>query len=66
MSEADRQPSEADRILGNLRSLRQEIIDAWSARGVILTPEEREALREEIQLTCELLSGLAPSKPRRV
>ena len=50
--------SEAQRILGDLRVLRRQIIDAWHERSVILTGEEQESLRAEIKYTCEILSGL--------
>lgn len=50
--------SEAERIFTDLRSLRRNVIDAWQARGVILTAEERRELRDEIRETCALLEDL--------
>jgi hypothetical protein len=49
---------EADRILADLRSLRQSILVAWNERAVILTREEQQELREEIKDTCEILNNL--------
>jgi uncharacterized protein YukE len=50
--------SEAQQILADLRGLRRQIIDAWHERGVILSKEEQQQLRDEIKYTCELLSAL--------
>lgn len=50
--------SELERIVGGLNRLRQQIIDAWQERSVILTRTEQEQLRHEIKDTCEVLSGL--------
>ena len=51
--------SEGDRILSDLRKLRDTIIVAWEERGVILSREERYELQREIMETCELLTQLA-------
>lgn len=69
MSGADRQSaktsnvtpirdSEADRILMNLRRLREDVINAWFERAVILTSDEQQSLRSEIRQTCQLLTDL--------
>ena len=50
--------SEAEAILQNLRSLRDQIVTAWHERGVILDAEERVALRDEIKQTCDFLTDL--------
>ncbi len=50
--------SEADAILSNLRSLRDQIVTAWRERGVVLNSEERASLRSEIQQTCKFLTDL--------
>lgn len=52
---------EAQIILANMKALRQHIIDAWQARGVVLTVEEQRELRAEIKQTCELLTALTAS-----
>ena len=49
---------EVDQILTNLRSLRDEMVTAWSERCVLLTREEQEILHVEIQQTCALLIDL--------
>jgi len=51
-------PSEAERILRDLRRLREAIVIAWEERGVIMSRDEREELRQEIEETCDLLSQL--------
>lgn len=51
-------PSEADRILHELRRLRETIVVAWDERAVILSREERHELRQEIKETCDLLTQL--------
>ena len=51
-------PPEAELILGNLRSLRDQIVTAWRERGVLLTADERVELRNEIKETCEFLESL--------
>jgi hypothetical protein len=69
MSDTSQQPtnvvdigvSEADRLLNNLRKLREELINAWFERGVMLTPDEQVRLRDEIRQTCALLSDLTAS-----
>ncbi len=50
--------SEAERLLANLRSLRNDIVTAWRERAVILTREERTKLRDEIKQTCQFLDDL--------
>jgi hypothetical protein len=50
--------AEADSILENLRALRDQIVTAWSERGVVLSREEQVALHREIQQTCEFLTNL--------
>ena len=54
--------SEADRILADLRRLREDVINAWFERAVILTREEQEALRAEIRQTCQLLTDLTAAE----
>lgn len=54
--------SEADAILHNLRSLRDDIVVAWQERAVILSAAERAALHEEIKATCDLLTDLTRSR----
>lgn len=49
---------EVEEILINLRSLRDEIVAAWSERCVLLTREEQDILHAEIQQTCALLVDL--------
>ena len=49
---------EANDILSNLRSLREQIVTAWSERGVVLSREEQAALQAEIKDTCEFLTQL--------
>ena len=49
---------EAERILSNLRSLRNQIVTAWRERAVVLTAEERTELRHEIKETCRFLEDL--------
>jgi hypothetical protein len=53
--------SEGKRILAEVRSLRRTIIDAWHERGVVLSREEQDELRDEIRQTCELLTSLTSS-----
>jgi len=55
---AERATSEGERILGELRRLRDAIVIAWEERGVMLSRDERRELREEIQETCDLLTKL--------
>ena len=50
--------SEAERILADLRSLRQSIIVAWRERAVILSREEQLELTAEIKETCQILTDL--------
>ena len=50
--------AEADSILLNLRALRDQIVTAWSERGVVLSREEQSMLHAEIQQTCEFLTIL--------
>lgn len=50
--------SEADAILANLRSLRDQIVEAWRERGVILSEDERDMLTNEIKQTCSFLEDL--------
>ncbi len=54
--------SEAESIFSGLRQLREAVINAWFERGVMLTPEEQDALRAEIAQTCELLTDLTASR----
>jgi len=42
----------------NLRALRDQIVTAWSERGVLLSREEQAALHAEIKQTCEFLTDL--------
>ena len=49
---------EAARLLATLGQLRQELVDAWVQRAVILTREEQDALRAAIRETCALLTAL--------
>ena len=51
-------PSEAERILRDLRRLREAIVVAWEERGVIMSRDECQDLRQEIEETCDLLSQL--------
>lgn len=51
-------PSEAERILRDLRRLREAIVVAWEERGVIMSRDERQELRQEIRDTCDLLTKL--------
>ena len=53
--------SEADRIMADLRALRQAVLVAWQERAVILSREQRLELTAEIKETCELLTGLTSS-----
>lgn len=50
--------SEAEAILDNLHSLRDQIVTAWQERGVLLSREERGQLQAEIMQTCEFLTDL--------
>ena len=50
--------SEAEEILSNLRALREQIVTAWSERGVVLSRPEQAALHAEIKETCEFLTAL--------
>lgn len=49
---------EADAILRDLRSLRDQIVMAWREKGVVLLPDEQADLRAEIQQTCKFLTDL--------
>jgi hypothetical protein len=49
---------EAEEILTNLRLLRDQIVTAWSERGVVLSRDEQVALHAEIKQTCEFLTDL--------
>jgi hypothetical protein len=49
---------EAEAILNNLRALRDQIVTAWREKGVVLIPEERAELRDEIKQTCQFLTDL--------
>ena len=57
-SRPDRGALESKRILGELRTLRHMIVDAWHERHVILTKEEQRELQAEIKETCDLLTEL--------
>ena len=50
--------NEAEDILTNLRALRDQIVTAWSERGIVLGREEQAALHAEIKQTCEFLTAL--------
>ena len=50
--------SEAQRILTHLRSLRSSMLTAWQERAVILSREEQQELKDEINRTCELLTSV--------
>lgn len=50
--------SEAHQTLSEIRTLRQRVLLAWQARGVVLTDEERRELKAEIAYTCDLLTVL--------
>ena len=50
--------SDAEDILSNLRALREQIVTAWSERGVVLSRPEQAALHAEIKETCEFLTAL--------
>ena len=50
--------SDAEEILSNLRALREQIVTAWSERGVVLSRPEQAALHAEIKETCEFLTAL--------
>ena len=50
--------SEAEAILANLRSLRDQVVTAWRERAVILTSEEQAELQSEIRQTCDFLTDL--------
>lgn len=50
---------DAEEMLRDLREHRERLILAWRERGVMLTREEQDRLREEITETCQLLSGLS-------
>ena len=49
---------EAEEIMTNLRALRDQIVTAWSERGVMLSREEQAALHDEIKQTCQFLTDL--------
>jgi hypothetical protein len=51
-------PSEADRIQQSLTALREQIVEAWSERAVLLTHAEQKRLQREIHKTCEMLTAL--------
>ena len=52
------EPVAGDEIVADIRALRKKVIDAWQSRAVLLTPDERRALREEIRETCSLIIEL--------
>ncbi len=54
-------PLQAEGILHNLRSLREQITVAWSERAVMLSREEQDALHAEIVQTCSFLADLTAS-----
>ena len=58
VNDASNDSSELERIFIDLHSLRRHVIDAWQARAVLLTDEERRNLRDEIMETCALLKEL--------
>lgn len=45
----------------DLAALRNSVSLAWQERGVMLTPEERSELRNEIRDLCQYLSDLTAS-----
>ena len=51
-------PSEAEAILQNLRTLRDQIVIAWNERAVVLSRDEQAELHAEIKQTCEFLTDL--------
>ena len=57
----DHRVSEAQNILSDLHALRNRIVVAWQERGVMLTPEEQQMLRDEIKATCTFLTDLTVS-----
>jgi len=50
--------AEVERILAELRALRQCVLVAWKERAVILSREEQLTLKAEIKETCEILIDL--------
>jgi hypothetical protein len=51
----------ASDIRADLTALRKSVSLAWQERGVMLTPEERKELRDEIQDLRRYLSDLTSS-----
>lgn len=45
----------------DLAALRNSVTLAWQERGIMLTPDERKELRDEIQDLCRYLSDLTAS-----
>lgn len=60
MSAVDRAElsSEANALFAQISALREEIIVAWSERGVVLSRFEQERFHQEIATTCKLLADL--------
>lgn len=50
--------SEAEELIRNLHSLRNQIVTAWRERAVIFSEEEQAQLHAEIRQTCEFLKDL--------
>ena len=57
-NDATHDSSELERVCNDLHTLRRHVMNAWQARGVLLTAEERRELRDEIRETCALLEEL--------
>lgn len=51
-------PSEVDSAVTLVRSLRDEVSQAWRERAVVLSKSEQEVLRAEIADACDLLTHL--------
>jgi uncharacterized protein YukE len=49
---------DAEEMLAEVRALRERVIAVWRERAVMLTPDEQQQLRREIQDTCTLLTDL--------
>ena len=60
----DRNDDSAEMVkaLADLHSLQRQVVDAWKARAVLFTPEERRALRHEIRETCAILEELVAKR----
>jgi hypothetical protein len=49
---------DADRMLHDISTLRERIVQAWRERAVMLTREEQTRLAAEVATTCSLLLDL--------